>query len=130
MASATTTGGIRSDFTRRQHHITAGENRPIGWDVYDPTGTALVDDMDGWEVDLFIVPHVGPNGVEELAEAAVLHLTEATGLTLDAPQVIRQLSDADWAALGTAAREWWYELWKTNVGDRNRLAYGRLEVGS
>lgn len=127
MVSGSVSGGLRADFGFRVHGITGGENRPLGWHVAVPGGFA--DSFDGWGIDLFVLHSLGPNGVDELAAAAVLQLNADHGLALDAPDIIWVVRDEDWVTLGVAPREWWYELWRTDAGHRYRLARGRIEVG-
>lgn len=119
-------GGVRADFGWREFRITPYENRPLGWRILDALG-AEVTSFTGWEVDLYVLDDISPNGPDELAAAAVLHLDESD-LDLTPPRIVRLLSDSDWVALGGAPAEWWYELWKTNA-PRDRLAYGRIVVG-
>jgi hypothetical protein len=112
-------GAIEQDF----ENITPGEAITLRHAVEDSAGAAIAS-FSGWTAATYITSNRAPNGLAELAAAALLTITP----TLSVPNISSAITAANWTTLSAAmvARIYYYELWRTDSGNETRLAYGKI----
>ncbi len=105
--------------------LTPGEDISLRWTITDDTGTPITD-MTGWQVALYVLRSLLPGGDDAALAAAALVVkrTGGEGITLSPPDVVTSFTAADTS--GLAPGLYWYELWRSDPGNRRRLAYGGL----
>lgn len=113
--------GKRSDIT----NLTPGEDVGLVWTITDENGNPVTN-MTGWAVAFYLLRSLEPGSDDaSLAAAAlVVKRTGGQGISLSPPEVRVSLAAADTQGLSPGL--YWYELWRTDAGNRRRLAYGGL----
>lgn len=128
-------GGVRHDFTRDQG-LTPYTDRTLRLVAEDANGVAITS-FAGWEADFFLVLETqrSVNGVANLQAAALFDRDEADAVPINLgtpPNVDVPIQVADWGAgagqIPDAGARYWYEAWRTDAGNVERIAYGYLEV--
>ena len=118
-----TAGAIEQDF----ENITPGEKVTFRWACYDADDAAITS-FSGWTVKMYICASRGiANGITALATAA-LKVIDADLSSV--PNISAVLSAAGWSDLNTdmKARRYYYELWRTDSDDEQRLAFGKIST--
>lgn len=113
-------GAIEQDFS----NITPGEAITLRWAVEDSAGAA-VSSFAGWTAKVFVLDSRGvANGLTELEAGSLLEIDP----TLSVPNISAAVTAANWATLSATmvARTYYYELWRNDVGNEARLAYGKI----
>jgi hypothetical protein len=102
-----------------------GEDQSFLWPVYmsDSNPTDEIDESDtlvditGWTVEFRMA--LGKGGVSVLTKGASLE---------DPTHGLTRVSFASADTIDLAPRTYFYELWRTNVGNINRLAHGNAHL--
>jgi hypothetical protein len=121
-------GGIEQDFPADDDgSITPGETLSFRWAIEDSAGAAIAS-FSGWtEVKMYWLAARGAaNGLTALESGSLLELTA----TLSVPNATCAMTAANWATVNSTmkARTYYYELWRTDSGSEQRLAYGKIET--
>lgn len=117
MTSAT--GSLRANITS-EANLTLGEDRTIRWTVVDADGVDVVS-FSGWTFGFYLLPS---QGTARTSASVLITKTSSSGITSSAPDVDVALDPAD--TIDLTARGYFYELWRTDVDDVVRLAYGQF----
>lgn len=110
-------GGIRYDFTT-EDAFTQGENRTIRIPIEDSAGDPI-SSFSGWEFTWYLLTALNKNSTALITKVNA-------DITAVAPNVDIPLVPSDTATF--RARTYWYELWRTDADDANRLAFGQFPI--
>lgn len=113
-------GGVRFDFTS-EDNFTQGENREVRIPIEDADGDP-VGSFSGWEFRWLLFTALKDNR-DAIDTDAVIDVENAS-ITASAPNVDIPVD----IAFGTSPRTYWYELWRVDTGNRNRLAWGQFPI--
>lgn len=112
------TGSIKADITS-DAHLTPGEDRTVRWVCKDENGTNI-SDFTGWTFAFYLLP----SQRTALTSSDVLLTKTASSLT--APNIDITFAVADTSDI--TPRAYFYELWRTDTGNKIRLAYGQFTL--
>lgn len=118
----TDSGGIRTDITHAIG-ITPNEVRTARFIVRDGDGVAI-SSFAGWAFSFFLLDSLeAANGLTALGSAKLVQV-DASGQT--APNADIPFGTATFNAM--RPKVYGYELWRTDAGNENRLAYGDFHI--
>lgn len=113
-------GGIRFDYTE-EAHLVPGEDRTLRIRARDADDDEI-NDFTGYEFAFYFLRTED----QPIAEALFTKTTGAGITTSSPPFVDVSIARADWVDF--APGSYWYECYRTDTGNYNRVAYGLMRL--
>lgn len=116
-------GGIRYDFLKEQG-LVPDSTRNLEWLVLGQNGSPVTS-FAGWTGTFYIVTALGVDLASALYTKALVFAS--------VPHAVAPILETEWGSGAgliprTQPNRLWYEAWRTDTGNKDRFAYGRLDV--